>query len=107
MSIKQSPPPFQADVPYGLLGLKAVSRGTIEYGHFKMINCFQVLLAISTCERYSEEGLTVFRDQEFSADMMSRSVKRIGDVRYLRDAQFAEDASPMVLGCTFKPRNPC
>ena len=42
-----------------------------------------------------KEGLTVFRDQEFSSDMGSRSVKRIGDVRYLRDAQFAEDASPM------------
>ena len=42
-----------------------------------------------------KEGLTVFRDQEFSSDMGSRSVKRIGDVRHLRDAQFAEDASPM------------
>jgi aminopeptidase N len=42
-----------------------------------------------------KEGLTVFRDQEFSGDMMSRAVKRIGDVRLLRDAQFAEDASPM------------
>merc|ERR1719271_456310 len=36
-----------------------------------------------------KEGLTVYRDQEFSADMGSRAVKRIGDVRYLRDAQFA------------------
>ena len=42
-----------------------------------------------------KEGLTVFRDQEFSADVSSRAVKRIGDVRFLRDAQFAEDASPM------------
>ena len=42
-----------------------------------------------------KEGLTVFRDQEFSSDMMSRATKRIGDARYLRDAQFAEDASPM------------
>ena len=42
-----------------------------------------------------KEGLTVFRDQEFSADVSSRAVKRIGDVRHLRDAQFAEDASPM------------
>eukprot|EP00227_Mantoniella_beaufortii_P013752 CAMPEP_0197580900 /NCGR_PEP_ID=MMETSP1326-20131121/4577_1 /TAXON_ID=1155430 /ORGANISM="Genus nov. species nov., Strain RCC2288" /LENGTH=934 /DNA_ID=CAMNT_0043144729 /DNA_START=30 /DNA_END=2834 /DNA_ORIENTATION=- len=42
-----------------------------------------------------KEGLTVFRDQEFTSDMKSRSVKRIGDVRFLRDAQFAEDASPM------------
>ncbi len=42
-----------------------------------------------------KEGLTIFRDQEFSADMNSRGVKRIADVRYLRTAQFAEDAGPM------------
>jgi aminopeptidase N len=54
-----------------------------------------------------KEGLTVFRDQEFSADMMAeqceslaqaasaRAVKRINDVRVLRTAQFAEDAGPM------------
>ena len=41
-----------------------------------------------------KEGLTVFRDEEFSADMGSRPVKRIMDVRTLRTAQFAEDASP-------------
>ncbi len=42
-----------------------------------------------------KEGLTVFRDQEFTADLQSRAVKRIEDVRFLRAAQFAEDASPM------------
>ncbi|MFC1602231.1 aminopeptidase N [Pseudomonadota bacterium] len=42
-----------------------------------------------------KEGLTVFRDQEFSADMGSRGVKRIDDVRLLRAHQFAEDAGPM------------
>lgn len=42
-----------------------------------------------------KEGLTVFRDQEFTADVTSRAVKRIHDVRYLRTYQFAEDASPM------------
>ena len=42
-----------------------------------------------------KEGLTVFRDQEFSADMGSRALKRIGDVRVLRGAQFKEDAGPM------------
>ncbi len=42
-----------------------------------------------------KEGLTVFRDQEFTADMHSRAVKRIEDVRMLRTHQFAEDASPM------------
>ncbi len=46
-----------------------------------------------------KEGLTVFRDQEFSADMMGsesgKVVKRIDDVRVLRQAQFPEDAGPM------------
>ena len=42
-----------------------------------------------------KEGLTVFRDQEFGADMHSRSVTRIRDVRALRAAQFPEDAGPM------------
>ncbi|MCB1621324.1 MAG: aminopeptidase N [Thiothrix sp.] len=42
-----------------------------------------------------KEGLTVFRDQEFTADLHSRAVKRIEDVRMLRTHQFAEDASPM------------
>ncbi|MCP3668206.1 MAG: aminopeptidase N [Gammaproteobacteria bacterium] len=42
-----------------------------------------------------KEGLTVFRDQEFSADMGSRGCKRIEDVRLLRAHQFAEDAGPM------------
>ena len=49
-----------------------------------------------------KEGLTVFRDQEFSADMeggatdeTARAVKRIEDVRVLRQMQFAEDAGPM------------
>jgi aminopeptidase N len=46
-----------------------------------------------------KEGLTVFRDQEFSADMVGtdtgRAVKRIEDVRGLRQVQFAEDSGPM------------
>ncbi|ARQ74617.1 aminopeptidase N [Pseudomonas fragi] len=42
-----------------------------------------------------KEGFTVFRDSEFSADMNSRTVKRIQDVAYLRTHQFAEDAGPM------------
>lgn len=42
-----------------------------------------------------KEGLTVFRDQEFSADLNSRPVKRIEDVATLRMRQFAEDAGPM------------
>ena len=42
-----------------------------------------------------KEGLTVFRDQEFSGDMNSKAVKRIEDVRLLRARQFSEDAGPM------------
>ena len=42
-----------------------------------------------------KEGFTVFRDQEFSADLGARGVKRIHDVRLLRAHQFAEDAGPM------------
>ena len=42
-----------------------------------------------------KEGLTVFRDQQFSADMHSSAVTRIQNVRILRSQQFAEDAGPM------------
>jgi aminopeptidase N len=42
-----------------------------------------------------KEGLTVFRDQEFSSDERSRSVHRIAEVRALRARQFAEDAGPL------------
>ena len=42
-----------------------------------------------------KEGLTVFRDQEFTADMRSRSVERIGDVTGLRSHQFPEDNGPL------------
>src|SRR6266536_728387 len=49
-------------------------------------DCFQLCL---------KEGLTVFRDQEFSADQRSRAVERIADVRVLRAHQFVEDAGPL------------
>jgi aminopeptidase N len=42
-----------------------------------------------------KEGLTVFRDQEFTADQRSRAVERISDVRALRSHQFVEDAGPL------------
>ncbi|MBI1261450.1 MAG: aminopeptidase N [Rhizobiales bacterium] len=42
-----------------------------------------------------KEGLTVFRDQEFTGDMRSRPVKRISDVRLLRAHQFPEDNGPL------------
>jgi aminopeptidase N len=57
-----------------------------------------------------KEGLTVFRDQEFSADMAAgddvasaaRAVKRIEDVRVLRQLQFAEDAGRWRIRCARK-----
>ncbi len=42
-----------------------------------------------------KEGLTVYRDQEFSSDVRSRPVKRIADVRTLHARQFPEDAGPL------------
>jgi aminopeptidase N len=42
-----------------------------------------------------KEGLTVFRDQQFSADMRGAAVKRIEEVSQLRDRQFSEDAGPL------------
>ncbi len=41
-----------------------------------------------------KEGLTVFRDQEFSSDLNTRAVQRIADVKALQERQFVEDASP-------------
>ena len=54
-----------------------------------------------------KEGLTVFRDQEFTADLHSRAVKRIADVRRLRATQFVEDAgrSPTRCGPTATSRS--
>ena len=52
-----------------------------------------------TCQDWFQlslkEGLTVFRDQQFSSDMGSAATQRIRDVRILRAGQFPEDASPM------------
>lgn len=42
-----------------------------------------------------KEGLTVFRDQQFTADQTDHAVKRIEDVKVIRSHQFAEDAGPM------------
>jgi len=51
-----------------------------------------------TCKNWFQltlkEGLTVFRDQSFSADLNSAEVQRINDVKALRERQFVEDASP-------------
>ncbi len=52
-----------------------------------------------TCQDWFQlslkEGLTVFRDQEFSSDFYSKTLKRIEEVNIIRSAQFAEDKSPM------------
>ncbi len=52
-----------------------------------------------TCQNWFQltlkEGLTVFRDQEFTADLHSRAVQRIDDVTTLKSRQFPEDAGPM------------
>ncbi|MGD9639296.1 MAG: aminopeptidase N [Alphaproteobacteria bacterium] len=50
-----------------------------------------------------KEGLTVFRDHEFSSDMRSRPVQRIQDVKDLRAGQFPEDAGP--LAHPIKPKS--
>ncbi|TCL76197.1 aminopeptidase N [Rhizobium sp. BK251] len=42
-----------------------------------------------------KEGLTVYRDQEFSSDQRSRAVQRIADVRHLKSEQFPEDGGPL------------
>lgn len=42
-----------------------------------------------------KEGLTVYRDHEFSADQRSRPVKRVAEVRFLKSEQFPEDAGPL------------
>ena len=55
-----------------------------------------------------KEGLTVFRDQEFTADQRSRGVKRVTDVNALRARQFPEDAGPLahpVRPCAYREIN--
>ena len=41
-----------------------------------------------------KEGLTVFRDQEFTGDLHNKSIKRLEDVKFLRKNQFTEDSGP-------------
>ena len=56
-----------------------------------------------TCKNWFQlclkEGLTVFRDQQFSSDQRSHAVKRIEDVIQLRARQFREDAGPLAHPC--------
>ncbi len=81
-------PETATDTDYGLI------EGIIAHEYFhnwtgNRITCrdwFQLCL---------KEGLTVYRDQEFTADLRSRPVERIGDVTNLRARQFREDAGPL------------
>jgi len=82
---------------YAMTALKASMRwDETVYGLEYDLDIFMIGV---TCRDWFQlslkEGLTVFRDQEFSADMNSRAVKRIEDVRLLRAHQFPEDAGPM------------
>ena len=79
----------------------------VDYGHVESMVAHEYFHNWTgnrvTCRDWFElslkEGLTVFRDQEFSADQMGsasgKAVKRIEDVRLLRQVQFPEDAGPM------------
>ena len=81
-------PDSATDIDFGLI------EGVIAHEYFHnwtgdRITCrdwFQLCL---------KEGLTVYRDQEFSSDVRSRPVKRIADVRTLQARQFPEDAGPL------------
>jgi len=81
-------PDTATDIDFGLI------EGVIAHEYFHnwtgdRITCrdwFQLCL---------KEGLTVYRDQEFSSDVRSRPVKRIADVRTLQARQFPEDAGPL------------
>jgi len=81
-------PDLAADVDYGRI-LGVVGHEYFHNWTGNRVTCrdwFQLTL---------KEGLTVFRDQEFSSDMGSRAVQRIEDVILLRDRQFCEDEGPM------------
>lgn len=69
-------------------------EGVVGHEYFHNYSGNRVTLS-SWFQLSLKEGLTVFRDQSFSADMTRSAVKRISDVTVLRTAQFAEDASPM------------
>jgi hypothetical protein len=75
------------------------SRPSRVVGHEYFHNWTATASPAATGSSSLKEGLTVFRDQEFSMDMAgtagARAVKRIGDVRVLRTVQFPEDAGPM------------
>jgi aminopeptidase N len=75
----------------------------IDYGHVEGVIAHEYFHNWTgnriTCRDWFQlclkEGLTVFRDQEFTSDVRSRPVKRIADVRTLQARQFPEDAGPL------------
>ena len=75
----------------------------LDYGHIEGVVAHEYFHNWTgnriTCRDWFQlclkEGLTVFRDQEFSADMVSRAVRRIDDVRTLKARQFPEDSGPL------------
>ena len=79
--------------------LKLLLRWTVRIAQHCLTNLLPSTGNRVTCKSWFEltlkEGLTVFRDQEFSGDMNSKAVNRIENVRGLRARQFAEDAGPM------------
>eukprot|EP00210_Caulerpa_lentillifera_P000431 g417.t1 len=81
-------PETATDTDYGLI------QGVIGHEYFHNWTGNRV-----TCKDWFQltlkEGLTVFRDREFTSDLNSRSVKRINDVKVLRSSQFPEDEGPM------------
>ncbi|CAN1778120.1 Puromycin-sensitive aminopeptidase [Linum perenne] len=89
---------------HAMYSLKAAMKWDEEvFGLEYDLDLFNIVVVpdfnLVTCRDWFQlslkEGLTVFRDQEFSSDMGSRTVKRIGDVARLRNSQFPQDAGPM------------
>jgi aminopeptidase N len=80
-----------------------VTATDIDYAHIEAVIAHEYFHNWTgdriTCRDWFQlclkEGLTVFRDEEFSADQRSRAVERISDVRALRSHQFVEDAGPL------------
>lgn len=74
----------------GLVRLSYLILEREKQAHWQRIVTKEFIQLASLVPRL-QEGLTVYRDQEFSADMGSRARKRIEDVRILRAAQFPEE----------------
>ena len=67
-------------------------EGVIGHEYFHNWTVIELLAEIGF--NSLKEGLTVFRDQEFTADLHNSSIKRIENVKFLRKTQFREDSGP-------------